>query len=152
MNNTAIQTIVDKALFLDREIASLTRQLTEIKGQLVVEARSHSNEFTLTPGGGKSWTTQGSDGAIARVTFPGKSLRAKIEAEGKAIEKIRAAAGKMFQRLFTPVLSYQPIAGFRDEAVSLLGEDDGKTLTRLCETASKPRVSFEVVERKEDKP
>lgn len=142
-----LKNLVTEAVSLDREINEKADRLKELKLALVVEARSREDELALTDGGGTRWTAEGSDGCIARVNFPAPTLKGKIDGEGKAIEKIKQLAGSVFNRLFTPAISYKPVEGFREEAATLLPKADAKKLIKLCQSASAPRVSFETTER-----
>jgi hypothetical protein len=90
---------------------------------------------------------EGSDGCIARVSFPAPSLKGKIDADGKAVVKIKQLTGSLFSRLFITTISYKPVEGFRTEAAALLPKAEANKLIKLCETASAPRVSFETTER-----
>lgn len=142
MTENKLQALVMEAVELDREIAEKNERLKELKSALVTEAESREDEHVDTDGGGRAWTATAHDGCVARINFPAPTLKSKIDGEGKAIEKIRAASGKVFDRLFRPAVAYKPVDGFRDEAQALLGRDAGK-LIRLCQTESAPRVSFE---------
>ena len=73
----------------------------------------------------------------------GATLKSTIKGEGKDIEKVRTAAGTVFQRLFAPVLAYKPVDNFRDEALALLGTAEGRKLIKLCTNPGKTTVSFE---------
>lgn len=145
MNDAKLKSLVTQAVRLDRQIADLEEALKTAKAQLVAEAQSRTDEHTNTENGGTSWTATGTDGCIARVTFPAPTLKSKIDGEGKAIEKIRAAAGRLFDKLFRPSVTYRPVDNFRDEAETLLGRDAGK-LVRLCQSESSPKVAFETKE------
>jgi len=143
MTTSQLQTIITSAIALDQKIVELTATLTDLKDRLIAEAVSRPDDHTETEGGGKSWTATDAAGNIARVTFPGASLKASIAGEGKPIAKIRAAAGNMFTRLFRQAPKYIPVEKFREEAVSLLGAAAGRKLIKLCESKSQTRVSFE---------
>lgn len=145
MTNQKLAALVTEAVKLDRLISETEEQLKGIKAQLVVEATSRSEEHILTEGKGSSWVATGLDGCICRVTFPAPSLKSKVDGEGKPIEKIKAAAGKLFARLFSPSVVYRPVPNFRSEAESLLGRD-AKKLIKLVESESTPKVSFETKE------
>lgn len=145
MTNSKLSVLVTESVQLDRKIAELTDHLKRLKAALITEAESRQEEHVPTDGGGASWTAEGSDGCIARVTFPGPSLKSKIDGEGKAIEKIKAAAGKLFDRLFRPAVSYRPVENFRAEVESLMGKGAPK-LVRLVESESSPKVAFETKE------
>ena len=142
-----LKTFVTEAVSLDREINEKAERLKQIKARLVAEARSSEDELTPTDGGGTRWTAEGGDGCIARVNFPAPTLKAKIDGEGKATEKIKQLAGGVFSRLFIPAISYKPVEGFREEVAALLPKVEAKKLIKLCEGASAPRVSFETTER-----
>ena len=142
-----LKNLVTEAVSLDRDISEKTDRLKEIKAGLVAEARSRESELAPTDGGGTRWTAEGNDGCIARVNFPAPSLKAKIDGEGKAIEKIKQLAGSVFSRLFIPAINYKPVESFRDEAAALLPKAEAKKLIKLCEGASAPRVSFETTDR-----
>lgn len=147
MTASMLKNLVTEAVSLDRELNEKSDRLKELKSALVSEARSREDEFAPTDGGGTRWTAEGSDGCIARVNFPAPTLKAKIDGEGKVIEKIKQLAGTVFNRLFTPAISYKPLEGFREEAAALLAKADAKKLIKLCESASAPRVSFETTDR-----
>jgi hypothetical protein len=81
------------------------------------------------------------------VNFPVPSLKAKIDGEGKAIEKIKKLAGAVFSKLFIPTISFKPVANFRDEATAMLAKADATKLIILCQSDTTPRVSFETADR-----
>lgn len=87
----------------------------------------------------------GSDGSIARVTFPARTLRPSIDAEKPAGAKIMQAVGRHKDELFTHRLKYVPVENFRDRARELLGKLAEKVI-RACETESAPKVGFEIKE------
>jgi hypothetical protein len=143
MTNEKLRQLVTRGIELDRAIAQATEELKTIKDQLATEAESRIEDATATEGGGASLSFEGIDGAIARVTTHGATLKSSIKAEGRDIEKVKEVAGRDFQRLFETVLGYKPVANFRDEAVALLGARDGGKLIKLCQTKGKVTVSFE---------
>lgn len=146
MTENKLKQLVGEALCLDREIEALKEQLAEKKKLLVAEARSREDEHEPGDGEGTRWTAEDGEGNVARVSFPAPSLKAKIDGEGKAIEKVREAAGRHFERLFRPVLGYAPCDEFRTEAADLLGGAAAKKLIKLCTSESAARVSFETKE------
>lgn len=143
MTSSTLQTTVDKAILLDREIKERQELLKDLKSDLIEEANKRSTEHIATEGGGSSWTVTGSNGCIARVTFPADSLKSEVKGEGSAIEKIRKIAKNVFHLLFQPAIAYKPVPEFRKQAVTLLGEKDGRRLIRLLESDTSPRVNFE---------
>ena len=147
MIENILKSLVTEAVSLDREINEKTDRLKELKTELVAEARRRESDLAPTDGGGRRWTAEGSDGCIARVNFPAPTLKAKIDEEGKLIEKIKNLAGGVFTRLFVPTINYRPIEKFREEAAALLPKADANRLIKLCQSASAPRVSFETAER-----
>lgn len=146
MQNAKIAQLVTEAVALDRQIQEHAARLKEIKDLLATEAETRAEEAQATDGGGTSLTFEGADGCIARVTTTGRKLKSSIKAEGRDIEKVRAAAGRFFEKLFSPVLAYRPVENFRAEAPALLGNPEGRKLVKLCETAGTTSVSFEVKE------
>ena|SRR5271157_3541537 len=148
MNETKLRQLVAEAVSLDREISVQQDRLKEMKARLVTEAESRIDEAAGTEGGGKAITFQGLNGDVARVNIPGPALKSKIDSEGKAVEKIKTAAGKYFESLFVPSVVYVPIESFRAEAATLLGSAAAR-LIKLCETESRPRVCFETKEKAE---
>ena len=113
MHETKLRQLVAEAVSLDREISLQQDRLKEMKARLVTEAQSRIDEAAETEGGGKAITFQGLNGDVARVNIPGPALRSKIDSEGKAVEKIKTAAGKYFESLFVPSVVYVPIECFR---------------------------------------
>lgn len=147
MTASVLRNLVTEAVSLDREINEKAERLKELKATLTQEAQTRKTELVRTDGGGARWTAEGSDGCIARVTFPAPSLKGKIDAEGKIIATIKQLTGGAFSRLFTPTLGYKPIEGFRIEATALLPKAEANKLIKLCQSASAPRVSFETSAR-----
>lgn len=146
MTETKIRNLVTEAVALDREIHEKTERLKLLKSQLADEASSRQEDATPTEGGGTSLVLDGADGCIARITTAGASLKSSIKAEGRDIEKIKDVADRHFSKLFETVLGYRPVAGFRDEAVSLLGTKEAGKLLKLVTTPGKTTVSFETKE------
>ena len=145
MNDQKLREAVTQACRLDRKIALLKEMLDVSKKQLISEAEGRAEERTPTEGGGWSWTAEGTDGNICRVTSPGDALKSSIDGEGKAIEKVREAAGLHFGRLFLQAPKWKPVENFRKEAADLLGKGAGKLIklvTKSCQTS----VSFETKE------
>lgn len=142
MTDKKLIQLVTEAVALDRQIKDLTIELKAKKEALTAEAEGRTEEQAATEGGGWSWEGRGEDGCIARVTAPGPTLKASIDGEGKTIEKIREAAGPHFGRLFLQAPKYKLVAGFRDEAASLLGRTAARLL-KLVTTESRPQVAFE---------
>lgn len=143
MNDNKLSQLVTAAVLLDRQIALLEGQLKEMKASIVAEASSRDEDRVPTDGGGSSIAFDGTDGCIARVSFPAPTLKSKIDGEGKAFDKIKAAVGSALSRLFVPSVVYRPVENFREEAAAVLGATDARKLVKLCESASSPRVSFE---------
>jgi len=146
MNDNKLRQLVTEAVALDRQIALDGDRLKEIKALLAGEAESRPELSAPTEGGGTSTTMVGTFGDICRVTEAGRTLKSTIKGEGKDIEKVRAAAGNFFNKLFAPVLAYKPVENFREEASALLGTADGNKLVKLCENPGKVTVSFETKE------
>jgi len=146
MTDQKLALLVAEAVELDRNITEGQERLEEIKAQLALEAESRAEDATPTEGGGTSIEFAGRDGCIARVTTAGATLKSTIKGEGRDIEKVRAAAGRDFERLFSPVLAFKPVENFREEAAARLGAKDGAKLIKLCTNPGKVTVSFETKE------
>jgi hypothetical protein len=143
MTDTKLKALVAEAVALDRDVSEKTDRLKALKAQLVAEAEGRPEEYTATDGGGASWQMQGNDGCLARVSFPSPTLKAKIDGEGKAWDKIKAIVGPAALRLFAPAVTYKLLPEFRDLATSQLPAADARKLIKLVTTESAPRVSFE---------
>lgn len=144
MTNTTLKNKVTEAVSLDREIAESTERLKALKAELITEAQSRREEHTRTDGGGSSWTFEGADGCVCRVTLPAPKLRGSIR-PGKALDKIQQLAGRFFPRLFEQAPAYVPVQDFRAHAAELMGKD-ARRLISACESKSSPTVSFETKE------
>lgn len=145
MNEIKLRTLVTEACATDREIAKFKDMLDEMKARIKAEAETRTEEHVATDGGGWSWTFEGTDGNIVRVTTPGDALKPSIDGEGKAIEKVRELAGNHFSRLFLQAPKWKLIPNFREETQALLGKAAGK-LIKLVSKASQVTVSFETKE------
>ena len=146
MNDNKLRQLITEAVALDRQIATDTDRLKEIKVLLATEAESRPELSAPTEGGGTSTTIEGLDGCICRVTEAGRTLKSSIKAEGKDIEKVREAAGKFFAQLFAPVLAYKPVEKFREQAEAHLDTRAAAKLIKLIENPGKVTVSFETKE------
>lgn len=142
MTDQKLRQVVAEAIALDREIQEKTVTLKELKAGLVAEAESRNEEHVASPGGGSAWTFESPVGDVVRVNWPVPSLKSSVAGEGKAIEKVREAAGRAFNDLFKPAVSYRLVEGFRAEAERILGKACTK-LIKLVQSESAPRVSFE---------
>ncbi len=149
MNKSTLQSLVTSAVELDREIAERQEQLKEIKAELIEEARNRPDEHSITEGGGRSWSAEGTDGCIARVSFPAAALKDKIAGVGKTIEKIMEAAGRRFADLFDQAPSWKLKPDFRKVLDTQFSAVEARKLLKLCSTESAPRVSFETKENHE---
>jgi hypothetical protein len=143
MTTHEIQSLVTEAVLIDRQIAVLKDQLAVKKSILVELAKSRPAEQAETANGGASWTAEGRDGLVARVTFPADKLGSIDADDSKLMEKVRKVAGLHFRSLFHDCLTYKPIKEFRGHAVDLLGAAAGRKLIGLCSSESSPRVNFE---------
>ena len=141
-----ITRLVDEAIILDRDIQTMEERLKEIKEQIVAFAEADETNQIEGQGGGVAHISEGSDGAIARVSFPVATLAGKLDPEKKTFSRVKELAGRAFDALFKPTLSYKLVDGFRDQAAALLEGRDAKSLIKLCSTQSKPRVDFETKE------
>ncbi len=146
MTDSKLKALVAEAVELDRNINEGQERLKELKAQLAAEAESRAEDATATDGGGTSIEFAGHDGCIARITTAGATLKSSVKAEGRDIEKVKAAADRHFTRLFETVIAYKPVANFREEAASLLGAKDGAKLVKLVTNPGKTTVSFETKE------
>ena len=147
MKEKEIKKLVDDAVALHREIAEKSDQFKNLKARLVKVARLHTDELVPTESGGKRWTAEGSEGCIARVSFPAPGLISEIEEDGDKMPEIRGLAGDYFRRLFAIVKLYQPVEHFRAKAAALLPVTKAQALIELCENDIAPRVSFETAKR-----
>lgn len=143
MNKDKLQKLVTKAVVLHREIADKNEQLKVLKSTLIQEAKLHPKEHLPTDSGGKRWSAEGTNGCVARVSFPAAALLSEIDGKCDLIEQCKAVAGESFRKLFTPVKTYQLADDFQAEAIALLPAEKVKELTKLCEGEVSPRVSFE---------
>ena len=145
MNDNKMRMLIAEACQTDREVARLKETLDGMKAQIRAEAESRKDEHVATEGGGWSWTMEGVDENVVRVTRPGDSLKATIDDAGKATDKIRKAAGGHFTRLFQQAPKWKLVPDFRDAAGVLLGKGAAK-LIKLVSKASQVSVSFETKE------
>ncbi len=149
MNDGKLMQKITRAVLLDREIAVMTKELKTLKSELVDEAATRTEEQVPTLGDGASWTMEGEDGCVCRVTFPAQSLSASIKASSKIAHKLAEIAGRFFPKLFEQVHAFKPVDNFRAYAVELLGARDGNRLIKLCESKSSPTVNFETKNKME---
>jgi len=151
MKTEQLKTLVDLAIALDREIADRKERLKTTKKTLVAEAKKHKTKHVKTDGGGTSWTHDGNNGNIVRVTFPGKTLKDSLDGKSKTFAAIRKAAGNALATLFKYEPKYKLAPDFRTLLKNInptLGCDASK-LIKLCESKANPRVAFETKDNPE---
>jgi len=141
MTTNKLQALVTEAVSLDRKVAGMQDRLTHIKTQLRAEADTRPDEHTPTDLGGWSWTAEGHDGCIARVTVDGGKLKSSISTD-KDIAKAKDLAGPVFSQLFEPKLSYILVSGFRERATTLLGKAAPRLIKTFTGTGA-VKVAFE---------
>ena len=149
MTTEKLQKLVDHAVALHREIATKTEALKALKADLIHEAEEHPEAHIENDRGGKRWTAQGSDGCVARVSFPAPGLVSEMEGKGELAQQCHEIAGEQFRNLFATVKSYQLVEDFRAQAASFLPAAKANALIAVLETESSPRVSFETAKRAE---
>ena len=143
MRNDKLARLVDLVIKLDQDVIEKQAMLKCLKADLVEEARARKDEQQPIADGGRSITFPGTDGSIARVTFPKPALKSSISA-GTTLDKIRAmVTDHQFKYLFERQPKFKPTIPFRAMASRMLDAKTVTKLTRLCTTASTPRVSFE---------
>lgn len=147
MNEQELESLVDNAVALHREIADKTEQLKLLKASLVQHAKANEAALISTETGGKRFTAKGSDGCIARISFPAAALVPEIEGQGEIAQQAHTLAGDHFRRLFTTVKSYQLADNFRAEAAARLTARKADALIALCERENAARVSFEAADQ-----
>lgn len=148
MTGPALIRLVDAALALDREIKEKTAQLKDLKADLITEALSRKEERIETELGGESWTAAGSDGAIARVTFPAGKLKSSIDPDSKEGAKLIAKLGKHAKALLIPIARFKPVAEFRDLVHQLWSSAaDADKVIKAFESDASPTVGFETAEK-----
>ena len=149
MTKEKLQKLVDDAVALHREVATKTEALKALKAALVCEAEKHPEAHVPNERGSKRWTARGTNGCIARVSFPAASLIAAIEGSSEQAQQCQEIAGEQFRRLFATVKSYQPVDDFRVQVATLLPAPSAEALIAVLESESAPRVSFETAKRAE---
>ena len=142
MTDLKLRTLIAEACQTDREVVRLKETLDGMKAQIKAEAESREEEHVATEGGGWSWTMEGVDENVVRVTRPGDSLKTSIDDDGKLTQRIRDAAAPHFFRLFQQAPKWKLVPDFRDAATVLMGKGAGK-LIKLVSKASPVSVSFE---------
>lgn len=142
MTDTKLRGLIATAVALDREVAEKTELLKVLKQELIAEAESRTEEHIPVDGKGTKWTSQGNDGCLCRVTWPGARLKASIDPTSKQGEKLLHLVGTSKLQLFTPKMLMEPVEKFRDLAREIFGGKAEKIIG-LCESASAPRVEFE---------
>jgi hypothetical protein len=150
MKEKELRKLVDDALALHREIAAKSERLKQIKAALVVQAVLSSDAQVPTDSGGRRWVAEGSDGSIARVSFPVPGVIGEIEPETPLMRQIQAIAGDKFRQLFEPVKKFKPVDDFRVQVAVLLPAKEARTMTAICVSEGATRVSFETAKKVEE--
>jgi len=153
MRDSTLTELVDKAIAVDRAIKLKQKDLNDLKGQLINEASERKAEHQPTDNGGVSWVATGSDGCIARVTFPCDKLVSVVNPTTKTGKKLIERLGKFAKELLEPVEFFRPVKGFRDLVRDKWPSRDAERHIAAFEGDSTPTVSFATAEtpkREED--
>lgn len=157
MTSKQIAGLVDTAIALDRQIATLSQELDTKKAKLLETARALLREESgIKDPIGTSYTIKGAAGNVCTVSWPkprlirsfyfldiaGRDIAWRTK-EDKAIElgDVRALSGLAFGRLFAQ--SWAPAKAFRELAQSHLDKPQASQLIQMLEEPSSPRVQFE---------
>src|SRR5260221_3778890 len=140
--NTPVKTLVTEAVLVDRNLQLLTDRLQGLKRQIILAAAASRETHQPTNGGGSSWIAEGHDGCIARVSFPGAALRAKVDPGTPAGTRLLQKLGRRKDELLRPVLNYEPVDGFRERVRALFGPGQSRQIIAACESQPVPRVSI----------
>ena len=145
MTTLKLRNTVAEAVSLDRQISDLQARLDDLEADLVNEAGSRPEEHTPTEGGGWSWTAEGADGCIVRVTRTGPQLKATISTD-KDIAKAKAHCGAMFLSIFEVKIAYKLGPNFRATAARMIGEKPAAHLVKALSGPGKTSVAYETKE------
>lgn len=150
--------LVDELIRLEREVAEREREIADIKARFITAAEDAlTAEDVKTPNFiGCSYEWLGTDGSLARVTFPEPRLISSFQLhEGKAFRwhkeegriempGFNRAVGQKFDKLFATY--YKPCKGFREIVPKLLLPGSAEALLKLCTEPSSPRVTTQIKE------
>jgi len=143
MSPKEINALVSKAITLDRLISNSEDKLKELKSELIELAVALPEDLrTATEGGGWSISFD-ADAGVARVTQPGDKIKSNIDPEKKTGAALIEKLGKLKDQFLTPVLTYEPVANFRQRAVELLTPANARKVIEMVTTESNPKVAFE---------
>ena len=145
MTTNKLRNLVTEAVSLDRQQSEIEARLAEIKEQLIAEADTRPDEHTATDGGGWSWTAEGTDGCIARITQAGPTLKSSISTD-KDIERAKTICGPLFLSIFTVKISYKLGRDFREVATRLLGPINAARLVKAFSARGKTTINYETKE------
>src|SRR4051812_17013559 len=141
MKNT-LKLLVTEAVVVDRNLHLLAQRLHRLKKQIITIASQRADLHQPTGGGGASWSSEGFDGCIARVSFPGHALLSSVDPETPDGKQLLEKLGTFRLELLRPVLHYQPIPDFRDRVRTLFDHSKSEEIIASCQAPSPPRVSF----------
>lgn len=144
MKDSKLKELVTQAITLDRSIKLMNKQLDGLKAELVAEAEQIGRQDLHRPteGGGSSVEFIDDHGEVAEVTFPGPTLKDKIDPSSKEGRKTVAFAGNHVDELFDRTEVYILKDGFRDICQSILAPTVAAKLIKRCEKDSSPSVKF----------
>lgn len=146
MTESKLKTLITEACDLDRQRVELEALLDEKRKLIVLEATGRPDEHTTTDGGGTSWTHDGADGNVVRVTFSGPKLKSTIDPEKPAAVKLLVRVDEVpgsRDVLFVPEIKYRLVENFRDAVRDRYKPGAAAAIIRACETSGSTSVSFE---------
>ena len=141
--NSPLKTLVTEAVLIDRNLHRLSDRLRTLKQQIIAAAAISRRAHQRTRGGGSSWIAEGFDGCIARVSFPGASLRPQVDPGSTVGARLLEKLGARKDELLLPVLIYEPVEQFRERVRRLFEAAQSRQIIAACELPTPPRIAFE---------
>lgn len=134
MATPKIETLVDRAIAIDRQRRELDEELEGIEAVLKEHAEANrKEEGDKTDGGGWTVDITGASGQVVTVVQAGPSVKS-LKDDSKDLLAVRQVLGAGFKELYVPELTYKPIEGYRDAIKVTL---DGATRRALLKLATK---------------
>ncbi len=142
MATPKLETLVDRALAIDRQRRELEKELEGIEAVLIEHATENRKEDgDKTDGGGWTVDVTGASGQVVTVVQAGPSVKS-LKDDSKDLHAVRQVLGAQFKDLYTPELTYKPIEGYRDAIKVTLDGATRRSLLKLATKNGSLRVNY----------
>lgn len=142
MATPKLETLVDRALAIDRQRRELEKELEGIEAVLIEHAtENRKEEGDKTDGGGWTVDVAGASGQVVTVVQAGPSIKS-LKDDSTDLVAVRQILGADFKQFYSSEVVYKPVEGWRDAIKVQLDTPTRRALTKIAQKSGSLRVNY----------